>query len=287
MDENGNQPNADDLALGGGQPQPDEPTGNEPTGTPQDQPQPGEQPEEQEQEEEPEISRDPVNPEQSPEQEEEEPQPVSRRESKRVNQLLEKLARYEQGQMQPQGSQPQGQTPRQPNGQIIPEGEYSIDQVNDMAQDYGQRLYQMGLSQAQAYNIANTFATRLEIDAPKVGGRYEFLDSDNEENFNPGAADFINRMYLNTVGYDPMTGVVRNQDLRYGEFVDGFMDVVQLVAQGKVADAAQNVARQSAQRGVRPGDQTKKATYQGNDPKQMSDEQLDAAIAAGLGIRPK
>lgn len=283
MDENGNPlPNDEDLNLGAGGDDPNEPTGNDPV-VPQ--PKPGED-EEQEQEEQ-EISRDPVNPAPG-EQEEEEQQPVSRRESKRVKQLLDKLDRYEQGQGQPRGGQPQGSAPRQPNGQIIPEGEYDIDQINGMAQDYGQRLYQMGLTQAQAYNNASMFATRLEIDAPRVRSKYDFLDPEaGDDVYNPGVTDFVDKMFLNTVGYDPMTGVVSNQDLRYNEFVDGFMDVVELVANGKVADSANNIAKRTAQRGVRPGGNTKKANYQGDDPTQMSDEQLDAAIASGLGIRPK
>lgn len=243
------------------------PTGEEPK-VPENQLKPDD-----EQEEEQEIAKDPVEPKV---EEEEELKPVSPRENKRVNQLLDRLAQYEQQNLSPRGSrQPQGRG--QP---LIPEGEYDIDQINEMAQRHGQLLYEQGLSTAQAMNIATTFATRLEIDAPKVGSKYTFLDIESDD-FNPGPTDFINRMYLNTVGYDPQTRVVRNQDLRYNEFVEGFMGVVELVAGGKVAEGARSVAKQAAQTGTRPGGVAK--AYQGDDPSQMTDEQLDAMIASQLG----
>lgn len=246
----------------------------EPTGkpeVPENKPNPEEEPDEEQ-----EIAHDPINPE---EEEVKEDKPVSRRESKRIEKLLDKLAQAEQGRMSPRRQQPQ----RRESGQIIPDGEYDTTEVNRMAQEYAQKLYNQGLSEAQAMNIANTFATRLEIDAPRVAEKYRFLDSDPDNaEFNPGPADFINRMFLNTVGYDPQTGVVQNSDLRYSEFVEGFMDVVELVASGKVAEGTRNVARRAAQTGVRPGG-VAKSTYKGDDPRQMSDEQLEAMIKQGLG----
>ena len=249
---------------------PAEPEEQEEEVTPTGKSEVSEESKEEEQEEEPEIAQDPVE-----EPEEEPDPPVSRRESKRIKQLLDKLDQHDERQMQ------QRQPQRQPSRQIIPEGEYDLDQVNSMAQEYGQQLYKQALTEAQAYNIANTFATRLEIDAPKVSSRHQFLDEDSKE-FNPGATDFINRMYLKTVGYDQNTGVVQNQDLRYGDFVDGFMDVVELVATGRTAESTKNVARQAAQTGVRPGG-VAKPDYRGDDPRRMTDDQLDAAIKAGLG----
>lgn len=251
------------------QEEPESSTGNQP-----EVPDPKPKPDEEEQEEEQEIVNDPVEPE---EQEEEEEKPVSRRESKRIEKLLDKLNQYQQG------GQPRRTAANRPAAPVIKEGDYNVDELNNMAQEYGQKLYQQGLSEAQAYNIANTFATRLEIDAPKVGSKYQFLDTESDQ-FNPGPTDFINRMYLSMVGYDPQTGVVQNTDLRYGEFVEGFMDVVELLATEKVAGSTKNVAKQAAQTGLRPGG-SKKSTYQGDDPRQMTDEQLEAAISSGLGIR--
>lgn len=247
----------------------------EPTGKEPEVPEPKES--EEEEEEPQEIAKDPVETE---EEEEKEEPPVSRRESKRVNQLLDKLAKAEQS------TAPARREASERKGkQIIPEGEYDLEQINGMAQDYAQELYNQGLSQAQAYNIANTFATRLEIDTPKVSSKYKFLDTDSDD-FNPGPADFINRTFLKMVGYDPKTGVVQNQDIRYHEFVDSFMDVVELVSAGRVADSTKNVARKAAQTGVRPGGVAKTA-YQGDDPRQMTDDQLEAAIAEGLGLNRK
>ena len=287
MDENGNPlPPAEDLNLCGG----DEPASTGEQSTPQPaQPAPATNQQEQDAEnEQAEIARDPVVP---PVGEEEQggEAPVSRRENKRIGQLLEKfqsreqelLARTTGRQPQPSATPTPQRTPGQP---IIPDGEYTTEEVNQMARDYGESLLQQGLSQVQAVNIANNFANRLEIDLPKVTSKYEFLD-EQSDNFNPGPAEFINRLYLNTVGYNPINGTVQDTDLRYSEFVEGFMDVLDLISNGKLADATASVASQAAGTGPRPSGNAKTPLYQGDDPKQMTDEQLDAAIAQGLGIR--
>jgi hypothetical protein len=91
--------------------------------------------------EEQEISNDPV--EEEGEQEEE--KPVSRRESKRIQALLDKFAQSDEARF---GNRNQP-APRKPDGtQIIPEGEYDIEQINEMAKEYGQTLFKEGLSQA-------------------------------------------------------------------------------------------------------------------------------------------
>jgi hypothetical protein len=244
--------------------QQDEATGKQPDDSNANQNQEGEEEE---------ISNDPVEDDGD---EEEEP-PVSPRESKRIQALLDKMAANDQSR-----SQNRAEAPKRDGKQVIPEGEYDIEQVNEMANKFGTDMYQQGLSEAQQYSIANTFATRLEIDAPRVNSKYNFLDQDSEE-FNPGIAGFVNRVYLNTVGYDPNTGVVQNMDLRYGEFVEGLMDVINLVSAGKVADTSKKVAQQAAQTGIRPGG-SRKVTYKGDDPSQMTDEQLEQAIKNGLRI---
>lgn len=221
-------------------------------------------------EEEQEISQDPVE---LP-QEDVEP-PVSPRESKRIKQLLEKWAQNDEARYR------QAPPRRESRGnQIIPEGEYDIEEINDRAARFGDAMFERGLSQAQLLNNANTFATRLEIDAPRVNSKYAFLDSESKD-FNPSVASFVNRMYLNSVGYDPRTGVPQDLDLRYPDFVEGFMEALELVSVGRQADTTRNVTEQVARAGIRPGG-SGKTIYRGTDPKKMSDEQLDAAIAQGL-----
>lgn len=280
MDANGNPITlTEEQMQEGNDPQPQgapAPTGNQPEAQPQPQP----APQGPEGGEAPEIAHDPVVTPEGQQPEGEEP-PASPRQNKRIEQLLDKLHTREQEVLQ-RGAQPPQQ--RQPNRQIIPDGEYTTEEVNRMAQDYADNILQQGLTEVQAVNIANNFATRLEIDFPRVNSKYTFLDTDSDD-FNPGPADFVNRMYLYTVGYDPKTGVVQDRDLRYGEFVEGFMGVVELIATGKVADAGAATAAIAAMAGPRPGGPAKTPLYQGEDPKQMSDEQLDAAIAQGLGIR--
>jgi hypothetical protein len=232
---------------------------------------------EEENPEDPEAEEPKEEPGEEEEPAEEEEKPVSRRESKRIKQLLEKFATPQQ-QPQPQVEQRIEAAKKK----LIEEGEYSLDQINQMAEDYRQEAYKEGVQAGQnASQNATLFLTRLEIDAPKVAAKHDFLDQ-NSDNFDPGQASFINELYLKTVGYDPRTGVAANPNIRYDEFVDGVMDLVDLQASAKVVDTKKNITKQAAKTGPRPGGTVKKA-YQGDDPTQMSDEQLDAAIAASLG----
>lgn len=217
------------------------------------------------------------------EEEEPEEQPVSRRESKRIQSLLEKMRVGKDDGPEP-NQQRQAQFKNEP---IIPEGDYDLDQVNKMANDYAQDLYQKGMSEAQVQNQVyadrTMFSTRLEIDMPRITSKYEFLDEESSD-FNPGIADFVNRMYLNTVGYDPNMGVpTTNKDLRYPDFVEGIMEMVGMLSNGKVAETTKNVAKQAARTGIRPGGVQQRASYQGDDPSKMTDAQLAEAIKQNLG----
>jgi hypothetical protein len=207
------------------------------------------------------------------ESQEEEEKPLTRRENKRLQQVLKKL------QENPQAPQ---QQPRQTQSPQIEDGEYTGDELNKRFGEYGDQRYSEGLQQAQ---VALGFQTRLEIDAPRVASKYPVLDPNNN-NFDPGVATLLNEQYLRTVGFDDRTGNVRNPNLRYEEYMDAMMEVVDTLSSSKSADATQNAAKQASKMGVRPSGVAKKS-YQGDDPRRMSNEQLTQAINDGLGIRPR
>lgn len=191
---------------------------------------------------------------------EEEEQPVSRRENKRIQDLTRKLAEAQQ-------STPQRVTQQR---QIIDDGDYSSEEVNGLAQQYGQEQYNAGLARANAI----AFQTDLKIDAPRVAQKYEVLDQ-NSDNFDPGVAAFINESYLKTVGYNAGTGMVQNNNIGYEEYVDAQMELVEALSASKSADSTRNLAKQAARTGVRPSGVSK--SYSGADPSKMSLEQLQAA----------
>lgn len=210
--------------------------------------------------------------EESDEQEDEdedEPAPTPR-ENKRIRQLNDKFAQLAQ----------QQQTPEQKKKEsLIDEGDYTQEEINELASKYGEERYQEGVAQAKALE----FKVNLKIDVPKVNQKYEYLDKDSDT-FDPGRAAFVNNLFLKTVGYNQQNGSVTNSEIGYEEFVDGLMELVDNAATAKSADTVTNLAKQSAQRGVRPGGVAKK-DYQGDDPSKMSDAQLQAAIKQGLGIK--
>lgn len=211
-------------------------------------------------------------------EEDEEERPVSKRENKRINQLLERLKSKEES------GEGLTKAEKAERKRIIDEGDYDLDEINDMAGKYGDSRYEEGLRTAQQQvQNALTFNTRLELDVPKVASKYDFLDQDSD-NFDPGRATFINEMYLRTVGFDQRSGTVKNTDIRYHEFVDGIMELVDVQASAKESSTRKNFAKQAAKTGVRPAGVSK--PYNGDDPSKMTTEQLNAAIASSLkGIR--
>lgn len=212
-----------------------------------------------------------------------EERPPSRRESKRIQQLIAKM----QNQQQDSNNLPLPTTDNNSSNnnqkqRIIDEGEYDLDEINQMAGNYANEMYQRGLSQAQQLQNANMFSTRLEIDTPQVMSKHTFLDP-KANDFNPSVADMVNRMYLNLVGFNPSNGTVANPNIRYSEFVDGYMESVDVLASQNRAESSQNIAKQVANSGMRPSG-VANTEYQGNNPKKMSDKQLDEIIKDSLGF---
>lgn len=212
----------------------------------------------------------PVTPDEPVEPEEPET-PPSPRESKRIKELTEKLAKANEQKLAPDNK------PTSPF-QEREEG-YQLDEANKIAQDYGADQFSKGLSEAKALE----FKLNLRIDAPKVAQRYSVMDANSDE-YDPGRTAFINELYLRTVGYDPNNGHVRDASIGYEEFVDGIMDAVDKQAAVQSADSATNLAKQASQLGTRPTGDTKKP-YSGDDPKQMTDEQLEAKISQAMPKR--
>jgi hypothetical protein len=211
------------------------------------------------------------------EESEEEEAKTSPRQNKAIERLTRKFAEANRQNVQPQLTQAEKQ--------LIEDGDYDTKELNERFSKYGQEQYEAGLAQAAAQQDSILFMTRLEIDGPKVASKYPFLNKDAKE-FDAGIADYINRSYLNAVGFDAKTGKVVNPNIRYEEYADALVEVIDTVSASRSADSQRNIARQAAKTGIRPSGVAKKP-YQGDDPRRMSAEQLDQAINEGLGIVPK
>ena len=240
---------------------------------------PEQEPVEEVQEETPEATEEETKePEGEPEAPAEEPaaeepapeeKPPSRRESLRIQQLISKF------QQQPEATKPDVLN----YGEALETDPETVKTLEADREAYGQTR------EAEAYKKASEavlFKTRLEIDAPKVEGKYKFLDKSDTENFNPAAADAINSWYLQMVGYDPKTDTVQNPGIRYSDFVEATMELADNIAGNKVAESTKNITQQAATTGLRPdGSQTKKLDLN-KDPGQMSDEELEAVIGQAI-----
>jgi hypothetical protein len=220
-----------------------------------------------------------IEPEGEPEESQDEPEPEeeekppSRRESLRIQQLLEKMKQPQQQQYQ----QPQ------PSGlnysEALDADPETIAQLEADRQQVAQQQYQQGIAQAESIK----WESRLEIDAPKVESKYPQFDKNSAE-FDPALADSVNQMYLQMVGYDANTGMVQNPQIRYADYIESIAEQAERMAGNKVARAQKNIARQAAATGLRPDGSAAKTLNldPSKDPKSMTDKELEAMIEISM-----
>jgi len=203
--------------------------------------------------------------------EKEDPQPPkeqSHRENLRIQQLLERIKQ--------QPTQPEA--PRAAGidyGNALDADPEVIQQLEADRQAASQSAYSQGLEQAKSIQ----FHTRLEIDAPKVESKYAVLNPQDKENFNPALANAVNTWYLQTTGYDQATGHVATTDVRYADFVEGIMELGEVIGAKKAQTAVKNVTKQVRSTGLRPDGSSAKRLDLSKSPDQMSDEELDAFLS--------
>lgn len=214
-------------------------------------------------------------PEETPDEpkEDDEPKPPSRREQRRVSQLLEKYGDPEKPAEKPKASG------------IDYEKEIDADddtrkKLADDRQQAADTGYERGLEQAKSIQ----FHTRLEIEAPRVEAKYPQLDKNSSE-FKPEAANDVNSFYLNLVGYNAKDKTVKNTDIRYGDFVDAIFTLANDLAEQKTQQVTKEVKRQAAQTGLRPDGSSAKKLNLNKEPHDMTDEELDAYIAQAIPSR--
>jgi hypothetical protein len=226
-----------------------------------------------------------TQPEESQEVQDEEPQeesaeeapeerPPSRREQLRIQTLLAKYG-PPQERRNPQPSQPNGALNYQEALDADPE---VIRQLEADRQAVSQQQYNAGFEQAKTIQ----FHTRLEIDAPRVEGKYKFLDPHDRENFDPVRADAMNELYIKSVGYDPgdpQRGIpesVANPNVRYADFVEAQMEFAERLMADRQNQSTKNIAKQAATTGLRPDGSSAKRLNLNKLPQDMTIDELYA-----------
>lgn len=199
----------------------------------------------------------------------EEPKP-SRRENLRIQQIIE---RARQGEYTPKPETPAALD----YGRELDADPETIKALEADRQRYADSQRTDVLKQVEAVQ----FRTALEIDAPKVEGKYKQFDKESEQ-FNPAVANAVNQWYLSTAGYDPKTNTVSNPNVRYSDFVEGIMELADEMAGDKVATTTRNIAKQVATTALRPDGSAAKSMNLAKDPGSMTKEELDAKIKHDL-----
>lgn len=200
------------------------------------------------------------------------PDQPSRREQLRIQQLLKKYGTPRE--RAPEPSKPVEQLNYQETLDADPE---VIAQLEQDRRSFAEQQYARGQQESLKQVQALKWETSLKIDAPNVEKKFPVLDPQSSE-FHPAVADAVNSWYLNMSGFDQQTGQVANPNISYADFVESFMELTQEVATQKNTQSVKNIAKQAASTGLRPDGSSAKRLNLNKSEKDMSLEELYAAI---------
>jgi hypothetical protein len=204
-----------------------------------------------------------------------EEKPPSHREQMRIQQLLQKYGDPRQPQQAPSQAQRNDALDYQTALDADPE---VIRQLEADRQREGQAQYQAGAESTRAEIRTSEWRTLLNFDAPQTETKYPWLNPKDKENFEPALADAVNEEYKRLVGYDERTGLVDRPDIRYPDFVEARVELSTRLAKAMNAKTVENVAKQSAQTGLRPDGSSAKRLNLNQAPEDMSIDELYAKI---------
>jgi len=225
--------------------------------------------------EEPETPAPAEAPAQDPPTEEGE-RPPSRREQLRVRQLLEKYG--------PPPEQPKDPAPSQrPDYRelINADDDAVYETLNKTADEIAKAAHDQGANETLKQLRTVEWRTNLRIDNQQVEQTYKQLNK-NSDQFHPVLADALNRRYLALSGFNPKTGLVDNPDVSYAEFVESEFELADEIANTRVAQSTENIAKQAAQTGLRPSGGAAKTLDLTKAPEDMTNEELEAVIGASV-----
>lgn len=198
--------------------------------------------------------------EETPEEVTPEEKPPSRREQLRIQSLLAKYGDPRSRQAPSQSGQALDYS------QALDAAPEVIQQLEADRQRAGEQQYSEGLRKAEAIE----FRTNIRLDLPLVTEKLQKLD--------PRDAEALDKEYLYTVGFDPASGYVQNPNIGYAEFIEARIDQAERLASAMSAQTVKNVAKQSAQTGLRPDGSSAKRLNLNQAPEDMSMEELYAKI---------
>lgn len=223
----------------------------------------------------PEEQPEEPSPETPEEPEPEEQKPPSRRETLRIQQLLEKMK----------------QQPKAPETQLPGSIDYAKDleadpEVAKALEADRNSAVQEALRQNQAQLATYQWDTMVNVDGPQVAREYPQLDKDSSD-FHPALFDSMTKMYFQLSGvqtHKDGSYTVMNPGMRWKDFVDSYFETADEIANEKTRTATSNITKQAAQTGIRPSGGRTKALDLTKAPQDMNKEELEAKIAQDLGI---
>lgn len=187
------------------------------------------------------------NEQQDQEQEDVEEEPVlSRRQQKAVDRVEAEAKEYGLNKILDritQVKQPQAAPTRQDNldyRQVMDAPDEVYSQLEQEREQVRAQGFNEGLNRFERFE----FEQNLKSDLPLVQEKLNRLE--------PAAAEALDRMYLQTIGFNPDTGVPAVKGIGYADFIDAQLELANSIASTKVINSQRNIAKQAAQTGIRP-----------------------------------
>ena len=144
-------------------------------------------------------------------------------------------------------------------------GEYDAQQLEQDRASYGNFQFAQGRQTAASDYQQEMFVDRLELDTERVVSKYDGVFDKSSDNYDPDLDTGLTNLYLQTVGFDPNTGTIQNTKLRFKDFVDTQMKLIDRAATSRNANSTQNLAKQASRTGTRPTS-TRKSSIDLTDP---------------------
>lgn len=228
------------------------------------------------------IEGDEAEVEEAEEAPEEQPKP-SRREQLRIQTLLERYGKPEAPVQQPQPAS----APTQPAttwdlAQELDADPETIKRLQDDREAYANKARTEVQAQIDARFSTMSFESNLNADAPYVNQKYSFLDTKSDD-FDKNAYNAMVGKYFTFVGakFDNNNKLVAvdRPGIRYADYVEAEMELVDELANRRVQEATTTVKRQVAQTGIRPNGSAPKTRLNLNKPaSEMTDAELQAKV---------
>lgn len=145
-----------------------------------------------------------------------------------------------------------------------PDSEYdpsALEEDRKAAADYARSEgIRQGLHQGTSQVVKELWADRFDTDSERVSGKWDALNSDKTDTYNPKLEAQLVQRYIAFAGVEKDNSgrvTIQKPNIRFRDFVDAEMKNLEDYAAERNAASSKNLVKQAAQTGVRPNGQAR------------------------------